>query len=608
MKTNVLQNKTTKFQYNHIVTFNLSILLSFTGNIHLLMSVFPYIFMKSSGHKLIFILPTLILYWISPFLFFEYMVYLTGYFILSYLIRRINGNLLLFQKYYIALFSASISYLKTADIVMSISLMIVQLILFKEMTQSFEWLKKESKLPLTIYVLVVMSFMLLAIQYMNPYQNLFIIIGFIFICFKTTPLISIISLLFINTIYPMMPYESFIAILLLSLLKEDTILMLLVFFSLFVTQANSLQDMMLFGLYFVFILLLSNKTTSYQANQPSVNSTYSHIHKQLANFSLIFEHLSTYYENVSKIESDFLKSMSNALHYTSKKRIHDDLSVDFIKNQVISILEGYEIGYEEVYVENNEEGFIRIICSLLNFNASEVKEVLLPLLNHLLPTPMECLSMRSSWLQLGVLNVEFVSTPPIQIDAYADSTHIGKVCGDSFSIFNHSLNVYCLISDGMGCGNEASKISKCIVALFQRMIFSNIQEIEAMNCINKLLLSDAYATCDVLIFNRFKKTVTICKSAANPTYLIRNQEIYAIWGNSLPIGIVAHIDIDSIHVQIEKDDVFIMSSDGVEMDEILVWMKESKQKNARNEVEHFMSILNRKEREDDSTILLAKVL
>ena len=167
--------------------------------------------------------------------------------------------------------------------------------------------------------------------------------------------------------------------------------------------------------------------------------------------------------------------------------------------------------------------------------------------------------------------------------------------------------MYCLISDGMGRGVEASKISKCIVHLFQRMIFSNIQEIEAVNCINKLLLSDTYATCDILIFDRFRRTVNICKSAANPTYLIRNKEIYAIWGNSLPVGIVTHIDVDQIVVHVEKGDWFVMSSDGVQFDEILQWMKENDEKSSRKEVERFMNHLKQKARIDDSTILLAKV-
>ena len=99
----------------------------------------------------------------------------------------------------------------------------------------------------------------------------------------------------------------------------------------------------------------------------------------------------------------------------------------------------------------------------------------------------------------------------------------------------------------------------------------------------------------------------ICKSAANPTYLIRNNELYAIWGSSLPIGIVAHIDVDTIHVQIEKGDIFVMSSDGINIDEIIQWMKVNENASSRKEVERFMELIQLKEREDDSTILLAKV-
>ena len=51
-----------------------------------------------------------------------------------------------------------------------------------------------------------------------------------------------------------------------------------------------------------------------------------------------------------------------------------------------------------------------------------------------------------------------------------------------------------------------------------------------------------------------------------------------------------------------------MSSDGVELKEIMNWIKDHKEESARKEVERIMESLNEKIREDDSTILLAKVI
>ena len=603
MKSLVFENQKHNLNSQSFIVFLISISFIISNNIQLLICIFPYIFAKNTIHKLIYILPIFTLYWINTNLFIQYVSFITLYFILNFIVRKLRGNTTIVNQIYVSSYSFIVSYMATNDIYSSLILFVIQIVYYQELTKSNEG--SNDKIPFIINNLTVLSIMLFTIQYMNNYHELFVILGIIYICFNNSPTISIISMLFISIYTSIISYDVLIYILIISLLKDKLGLMLLLYITLFFSKTIDLYILIILGLYLSFYLLFNKNEITEEIKTIKMDSS---LNKQLNNFSLIFEHLSTYYENISSVESNFLKSMSNALEYTSKKCIYDDKDQNHIRNKVISILEGYDIGYEKVLVEMDEEGFIRLKCKLLSIKENEIKELLLPLLNHILPTEMECVSIRKNWLELGVINVEFASCPPIRIDAYADSTQTGNTCGDSFSIFHHSSKVYCLISDGMGRGIEASRISKCIVHLFQRMIFSNIHEIEAMNCINKLLLSDAYATCDILIFNRFRKTVNICKSAANPTYLIRNNEIYAIWGNSLPIGIVAHIDVDQIVVYVEKGDWFVMSSDGVELDEIMRWTKENKEQCARKEVEYIMDNLKEKIREDDSTILLAKVI
>lgn len=607
MKMIAAQYEVTKIDYHPILIMFISLCFVITGNVQLLIAFFSYIFMLPTKDKFAYFLPLVILYVVSPIAFMQILIYLVGFYLFTYIIRLCRGNIIHANQFYVSCGGFVVSYLVTQNVALSIAYFVIQTIFYHEMMKSFDWLKKDKNIPSPIFALICIGVVCLMFQYMVNYREIFITLGLIFICFGCPPLISITSFFLLNLLTQPIGFDLLVYIYVLSLLKDQVGLMILVYFGFFITQINQIDQILVLGLYLVFLLLLSKEGIPVENNQIQLSNSKSFLHKQLVNFSLIFDHLGTYYESVSDIESGFLKSMANALNYTSKKCIQNDQSVDFIKNQVLSILEGYEIGYEDVKVEMNDDGFIRIECALLHFSSSDVREVLLPLLNHILPTQMECLSARSSWLELGVLNVEFISSPPIQIDAYADSVHINEMCGDSFSIFHHSRNVFCLISDGMGSGYEANKISKCIIHLFQRMIFSNICEIEAMSCINKLLLSDAYATCDVLSFDRFQKSVIICKSAANPTYLIRNSELFAIWGNSLPIGIVAHIEVDHIHVQVEKGDFFVMTSDGVCVEEILQWMKSSENLDARKETERFMDILKSKERVDDSTILLAKV-
>lgn len=54
----------------------------------------------------------------------------------------------------------------------------------------------------------------------------------------------------------------------------------------------------------------------------------------------------------------------------------------------------------------------------------------------------------------------------------------------------------CMISDGMGNGENAARSSRLITSLFQRMIISGIPQDSAIRCINKLIQSDTYATLE----------------------------------------------------------------------------------------------------------------
>ena len=75
----------------------------------------------------------------------------------------------------------------------------------------------------------------------------------------------------------------------------------------------------------------------------------------------------------------------------------------------------------------------------------------------------------------------------------------------------------------------------------------------------------------------------------------------------MPVGIVASIEVDSIHVEVEKGDWFLMSSDGIYVDEIYRWIHQRRLGSAKEEVDAMMEILREKERNDDSTVLLAQI-
>ena len=96
-----------------------------------------------------------------------------------------------------------------------------------------------------------------------------------------------------------------------------------------------------------------------------------------------------------------------------------------------------------------------------------------------------------------------------------------------------------MISDGMGNGEKAAQISHLVSSIFQKMVVSGIPQDNAIRCINKLMQSDTYATLDVICFNRSKGVAYLSKSAACPTWLLREHKLYELSGSALPVGIVS---------------------------------------------------------------------
>lgn len=513
--------------------------------------------------------------------------------------------------WFLMLMSGGVAYAMSEPVSKIIVLMLGQFILALDTYRDCGWIRKELQLPDAVYGSLIFIAGLLLMQILN--QEYFALLIFVVMLMSVKPAVSILFYLYLEMLMPgLITPVAFGFLLLVSLLQDQPLAMnglMLVGIAAqgfdFIAIVQGLVLLLLFDLLRTSELPfkgMMERVALSDMNRIAV------MNRQLNNFSVIFENLADYYASLSEVESEMLETMAKALSYTANNCTRHQIDVEKRKDQLLDFLDGYKIDVVSCLLEENEEGCIYLELELKELPRSEVEATLMPLLNHVLPTRMELVEKKNNRNYSGLFHYSFISSAPIMIDAYADSIrHDSQACGDSFSIFRYSRFVLCMISDGMGSGEAASRISRSITAIFQRMIASNIPQVEAIRCINKLILSDNYATFDVLNFDRFKKTVTVSKSAACPTYLIRADEVYEINGSSLPVGIVASIEVDSIHVEVEKGDWFLMSSDGIYVDEIYRWIHQRRLGSAKEEVDAMMEILREKERNDDSTILLAQI-
>src|SRR5690625_7597367 len=58
-------------------------------------------------------------------------------------------------------------------------------------------------------------------------------------------------------------------------------------------------------------------------------------------------------------------------------------------------------------------------------------------------------------------------------------------------------------------------------------------------------------------------SVSVLKSSSTPSFIKRGNEIIQIEANNLPIGIIEHVEMDTVSKKLKPEDIIIMMSDGV---------------------------------------------
>ena len=89
-----------------------------------------------------------------------------------------------------------------------------------------------------------------------------------------------------------------------------------------------------------------------------------------------------------------------------------------------------------------------------------------------------------------------------------------------------------------------------------------------MKALNEALLErkvdTQYATLCLALWDAPKRTFTICNAGALPPLLCRNGEIIDIRAEGVPIGLLDDRDYDQVPVRVERGDLVLFYSDGIE--------------------------------------------
>ncbi|MBR5289242.1 MAG: SpoIIE family protein phosphatase [Clostridia bacterium] len=172
----------------------------------------------------------------------------------------------------------------------------------------------------------------------------------------------------------------------------------------------------------------------------------------------------------------------------------------------------------------------------------------------------------------GLLSTQalFEQTPPLmlEIGAALRSRSGEEVAGDGYASRALPGGRHMLaLSDGMGSGENAMQQSHAALTLMVESLKAGYTRPQALELVNALMLMctgrEMFATMDLCVVDLHTGEAAFEKLGACASYVVRSGEVRAIGADTLPVGMLDHVDVRSLRMTLEPGDVVVMLSDGV---------------------------------------------
>lgn len=451
------------------------------------------------------------------------------------------------------------------------------------------------------------------IQYIEPdvYYGFFLLFTSRCISVKRN-LLFIIVLYFMGITFNIWMMAGMISLL---LSRQNRIYPLLIYILIFCMTPFNIDHLYFLSISGILYLLIPFRNfDQYSMPQKEISSHLLKQKKELLSsqmnqFISIFQLLGKYKEE-DCISSSYFYATADTLKHMIRTMENASLDIDDQYHKIMDVLNGYQ--YEILYLDIHytEEGNVYIRMQVMNMNPTDETEVILPVLKVLVDKKIQLISCHKEIFDPCYV-LEFAGPKPYKIhtDTYKLKTK-NPVSGDSYSVFRQTHATICMISDGMGSGEKAKKISQMVIELFERMIAAEMNIETAISCINQLIQSkdkEQYATLDLLLFDELNHDVYIVKSGACPTYCYRDNVLYCLSIEALPLGILEEVTSQVYRMKCQKEDIYLLVSDGIEPSVIELWFNEYGTDDVKERIEQYIQSTNPYLLKDDATVLVAKV-
>ncbi|MDA8229205.1 MAG: SpoIIE family protein phosphatase [Desulfitobacterium hafniense] len=134
----------------------------------------------------------------------------------------------------------------------------------------------------------------------------------------------------------------------------------------------------------------------------------------------------------------------------------------------------------------------------------------------------------------------------------------------AFSPVQHAF----VLSDGMGVGEAAAKMSATALTLLEQLLSTGFEPEGAIQALNSILVlrspEESFVTIDMAVFDLETDKVRLIKAGASPSYLRTAQKVQVFSTSSLPAGILNHIEVPVLELEVKDEELLILATDGIE--------------------------------------------
>ena len=192
------------------------------------------------------------------------------------------------------------------------------------------------------------------------------------------------------------------------------------------------------------------------------------------------------------------------------------------------------------------------------------------------------------------------------------------VCGDNYSIFAGDGFVQLCLSDGMGSGTKAERVSERVLDLMEEFMNCGFSKETAFQMIHTTLLlqesTENYATLDICQVNLYTGICEFMKAGACASYILRRNCVETIALPAVAPGLKTESGYEKMRIRLRPGDYIIMMTDGVvesftregqdNLPEILGSLTQKAPKRMSEEIMAAVSCTSQ-ESTDDMTVLVA---